>query len=190
MFPTSKRVLAFIIDVTPFIVLFILLYAITSFESDINTFLSRDLVEFMKGGIGSSKDTSAITNIDFLQLLLKGSFSLLLIPIQVVIFIIQFTTASLFVVALIFLVYYIVSLKFIGCTIGQRLTGAYGFTNYQGQPLEFKRIFLKAIFLIFIDSGLFFITTLRLISKEDNQLKQSYSDKLVRAVIVVEHSEV
>jgi len=69
-----------------------------------------------------------------------------------------------------------------GVTLGQRAMGIQGVVDYDGNPLTTKRIFLKTIFVMFLDSGLFYIISYFVLSKKENKLVQAYSDRLVRSV--------
>ncbi|MFW9991410.1 MAG: hypothetical protein ACFFD4_05060 [Candidatus Odinarchaeota archaeon] len=177
--PLNKRLIAFIIDITPFVILFGALYLFV--ENSAVAFISRDL--FSAFTVGAA-DTSAITDIDFLALIIQGTIALLLIPLELLAFLIQFTTFSFFVVVIIFFLYYFLCIRFIGGTVGHKIMGIHGIVGYDGKPLETKRLFLKTVFLMFLDSGLFYLTTYFVLSRKDNKLMQSYSDRLVRGVVV------
>ena len=177
--PLRKRIFAFVIDIVPFLIGFILLYLFI--EEAAVRFISRDLFSMFTEG---APDTSAITNIDFIALLINGSIALSLIPLELLAFLIQYTTFSFFVIAIIFFIYYFLSLRLLGGTIGQKLLGIEGAVNYEGKPLGTKRIFLKTVFLMFLDSSLFYLSSYFLLLKKDNKLLQTYSDRLIRAVVV------
>ena len=177
--PFNKRVSAFIIDVIPFIAIFIVMYFLL--EESAVIFISRDLFSMFTAG---AADTSAITKINFPVLIVGGTIALLLIPFQLLVFLIQYTTFSFFVVAILFFIYYFICVRFIGGTLGHKIAGIGGIVDYQGKPLNTKRTFLKTLFMMFVDSGLFYLASYLLLSKKDNKLLQTYSDRLVRAVVV------
>ncbi|MFX1517045.1 MAG: hypothetical protein ACFFC6_12155 [Promethearchaeota archaeon] len=175
----NSRIIAFIIDVIPFMILFTLMYLLL--EESAIIFITRDLFSMFTTG---AVHTGAITNIDFLVLIVQGSFAILLIPLELLIFLIQFTTFSFFITAILFFIYYFLCIRFIGATIGHKLMGISGIVDYEGNPLKTKRTFLKTLFMMFMDSGLFYLASYLTLTKKDNKLSQTYSDRLVRAIVI------
>ena len=128
--PARKRTLAFIIDVIPFLALFIILYLFIE-EAAVH-FIARDLFAMFTEG---AADTSAITDIDFIALIIQGGIAILLIPLELLAFLIQYTTFSFFVVAILFFIYYLLFIRIRGSTIGHTILGIQGIVNYNGERI-------------------------------------------------------